>query len=71
MAAMRESSLDLVKKTCADEKPLAEAVGSLPAPPQEAANDRGSRKHRATPVFPANRQERAKGLEPSTSSLGS
>ena len=39
--------------------------------PQEAKKDRGARKHRASPVFPAKTEERAKGLEPSTSSLGS
>ena len=41
------------------------------ASPREAARDRGPRKNRVSPVFPAKTEERAKGLEPSTSSLGS
>jgi integrase len=42
---------------------------------QEAARDaatvKRSRNHRVSPVFPAKEEKRAKGLEPSTSSLGS
>ena len=122
MAAMRVSSLDLVLKTYADEKLLAvaEAVGSLPAPPAPAsmlvaqgsptpeaargvvpivvpAPGQGSpsegapgkaegggriwrlekpraakpQKERGSVVLPRIPEERAKGLEPSTSSLGS